>query len=79
MLKNKSIVTSEKQYKDAFINANLWRVSLFNFLDNLYKNIENKKKNKTKAFCNLNDAIYNQKIMMACFKSIRIKKSIKLK
>ena len=79
MLKNKSIVISEKQYKDAFINANLWRVCFFNFLDNLFKNIKNKKNNKTKTFCDLNDAIYNQRIMMACLKSNKIKKPIKLK
>ena len=79
MLKNKSIVISEKKYKDKFISANLWRVNLFNFLNYLYKDMKLKKKNKTKIFCNFDDAIYNQKIMMACFKSNKIKKIIKLK
>jgi predicted dehydrogenase len=75
MLKNKSTIVSEKQHKDVFINANLWRICLYNFLDSLYENVKNKK-NKTKTFCELNDAIYNQKIIMACFRSNKIKKSI---
>ena len=44
MLKNKSIVISEKKYKDKFISANLWRVNLFNFLNYLYKDMKLKKK-----------------------------------